>query len=184
MYVFENPSWQNCKLLLNCVTKEPSQIQFDLGQIQHSSELCSMEIHCKCWCIRRSRLCACFYYPYHLLYRSSLDFTFHPYSTNVPLLYPLKASFQGCRSGTLAENGLGLIFYKRLFLKLLSLEVIFVKLLKILARLAKQLKVSCMIKQNDKNEQRQGILDLLRVYFKDTHIWTNFLGCCGFLLMS
>ena len=69
----------------------------------------------------------------------------------------------------MAENGLGLIFYKRLFLKLLSLEVIFVKLLKILARLAKQLKVSCMIKQNDKNEQRQGILDLLRVYFKDTY---------------
>ena len=39
---------------------------------------------------------------------------FNPFSTNVPLLYPLKASenlwfsdaFRGYRSGTLVENGL------------------------------------------------------------------------------
>ena len=49
---------------------------------------------------------------------------FNPYSTNVPLLYPLKTSknlgfsdvFRGYRSGTLVENGLTVNEYARNFI--------------------------------------------------------------------
>ena len=93
----------------------------------------------------------------------NLDFNFHPFSTNVLLLFPFKASenrmfsdvCREYRSGTLVENELSLICYKTLSLKLLSIDVILVKLVKILCRLVKQLKFLCMIKQHDKNEQRQ-----------------------------